>query len=290
MHWPRPASCHSHRSSNADGAVLVSMTSRALTLRLWTTSICLLIASVLLAGSVHDDQRLVTLPVRGRPQSIRLYGPSDGPPVIVSSGDGGWIHLGPHVADVLASHGYFVLGLDVRAYLTAFTTDAATLRREDEPGDYRCLLDFALHGRRGSVILVGVSEGAGLSVLAATDSQNKPLIRGVVALGLGESNELGWRWKDALIYVTKGVPREPLFSASEIVSRMSPVPLAAIHSTHDEFVPLPEVQAIMQRAADPKRLTVVEASNHRFSSNLSVFDSRLLEALQWIESQRPYVR
>jgi pimeloyl-ACP methyl ester carboxylesterase len=260
-----------------------------LTPDLWTT-VCLLIASVLVAGSIHVNQQSATVTFRGRTQSIRLYGPPDGAPVVVSSGDGGWIHLGPHVADVLATHGYFVVGVDVRAYLAGFTSETTTLQREDVPGDYQCLLNFALQGRTGRVILVGVSEGAGLSVLAATDPENKRLIRGIVALGLGEANELGWRWKDSLIYVIKGVPREPLFRASDIVSQISPVPLAAIHSTHDEFVPLPEIQAIMQRAADPKRLTVVDASNHRFSSNLPAFDSRLLEALQWIENQRPYVR
>jgi type IV secretory pathway VirJ component len=28
----------------------------------------------------------------------------------VSSGDGGWIHLAPHVAEVLAAKGFFVVG------------------------------------------------------------------------------------------------------------------------------------------------------------------------------------
>ena len=44
------------------------------------------------------------------------------PPVIVSSGDGGWIHLGPHVAEVLAAKGFFVVGFDVKAYLESFTS------------------------------------------------------------------------------------------------------------------------------------------------------------------------
>ena len=34
--------------------------------------------------------------------------------MIISSGDGGWIHLGPHVAEVLAAKGYFVVGFDAK--------------------------------------------------------------------------------------------------------------------------------------------------------------------------------
>ena len=36
-----------------------------------------------------------------------VYGTRGGAPVIVSSGDGGWVHLAPHVAEVLAAKGYF---------------------------------------------------------------------------------------------------------------------------------------------------------------------------------------
>jgi type IV secretory pathway VirJ component len=56
----------------------------------------------------------------GHAQSVHLYGVTNARPVIVSSGDGGWIHPGPNAARLLAAHGYFVVGFDVRAYLTGF--------------------------------------------------------------------------------------------------------------------------------------------------------------------------
>src|SRR6188474_2747327 len=182
------------------------------------------------------------LSIRGHSQSLRIYGPRGGQPVIVASGDGGWIHLGPHVAELLAGKGYFVVGFDVKAYLESFTSGRTTVRPEDEPADFKVLADFAAQGSRLRPILVGVSEGAGLSVLAATDPATRSSIAGVVGLGLPDINELGWRWKDALIYVTHGIPNEPTFSAATLVSKVAPAPLAAIHSTRDEFVPLSEVQ------------------------------------------------
>ena len=228
-----------------------------------------------------DAQTTEQITIRGQVQELRLYGRRGGPVAIVSSGDGGWMHLGPHVADVLAAHGYFVVGFDVRAYLSSFTSGKDTLRPEDEPGDYRQLVDFAARGTTGKPVLVGVSEGAGLSVLAAADVRTRDAIGGVLALGLPDINELGWRWRDALIYVTHGVPKEPTFSAAAIVAGVSPARLAAIHSTCDEFVPVSVVQRVLDAAREPKRLWIVRASDHRFSDNLEEFDRRLLEATAW---------
>jgi len=63
---------------------------------------------------------------------------------------------------------------------------------------------------------------------------------------------------------------------------MAPLPLAAIHSTHDEFVPLADVQRVVSAAHEPKRLWIVEAADHRFSDALPELDRRLVEALAWI--------
>ncbi len=226
--------------------------------------------------------------IRGQQQLLHLYGQRGGDPVVVTSGDGGWIHLGVHVAEALAARGYFVVGFDARAYLRSFTTSEGTLRPEDVPADYRVLTQYASqHGSRQKPILIGVSEGAGLSVLAAADSETKGMMAGVVALGLPDANELGWRMKDSLIYLTHGVPKEPLFSAADVVSKLTPIPLAEIHSSRDEFVPVEEARRILEKAQAPKTLWVVPASNHRFSDNLGEFDQRLLEAIAWVRQNAP---
>src|SRR5262245_35655239 len=229
-----------------------------------------------------DAQIKARVPIRGRVQTVSIYGRRGDPPVIVSSGDGGWMHLGPHVAAFLASRGYFVVGFDTRAYLESFTSGTVTLREDEVPGDYKVLADFAAEGSTERPLLIGVSVGAGLSVLAATDARTRASIAGVVALGLPDANELGWRWRDAVIYVTHGVPKEPTFSAAGVVERVSPAPLAAIHSTQDEFVPLAEIRRVIDRAREPKKLWVVAGSNHRFSGNLTELNRRLLEAIAWV--------
>jgi alpha-beta hydrolase superfamily lysophospholipase len=218
---------------------------------------------------------------------VHLYGTRGKPPVIVTSGDGGWMHLGPHVAEKLAASGFFVVGFDARAYLESFTSGTTTLKTADEPHDYKVLADYAARGGTKKPILIGVSEGAGLSVLAATDPTTQASIGGVIGLGLPDLNELGFRWKDMLIYITHANPDEPMFSTQAIVSKVSPLPLAAIHSTKDEFVPIAEVQGVMAAAKAPKQLWIIKASDHRFSDNLGEFDQRLLEAIAWVNQNAP---
>jgi virulence protein VirJ len=258
-----------------------------MTRRSCATLLVLTALGALALGAPGSPQTRQGLSIRGHEQSLYVYGSTRADPVIVSSGDGGWIHLGPHVAEFLSAHGFFVIGFDVKAYLESFTEAHATLRPEEEPRDYKVLAEFARTATGKKPVLIGVSEGAGLSVLAATDPQTRDDLVGVVGLGLPNLNELAWRWKDAVIYLTHRAPNEPAFSAADVAGRIAPLPLAAIHSTHDEFVPLAEVEKVLSAANEPKRLWVVDASNHRFSDNVDEFDKTLLDAIAWVKEHSP---
>jgi len=260
-------------ASDAKECFLVRANSRVVILAACCALVC---------GGRAQAQTTETISIRGHAQSLRVYGTRGGTPVVVSSGDGGWIHLGPYVADTLARHGCFVVGIDARAYLSSFTSGGSTLQPQDEPADYRVFAEYAGRGSNMKPVLVGVSEGAGLSLLAATDPRTRDSISGVLGLGLPDLNELGWRWRDAWIYVSHGTPNEPLFSTARLAAKVAPLPLAAIHSTHDEFVPLADVQRVVSAAHEPKRLWIVEAADHRFSDALPELDRRLVEALAWI--------
>jgi hypothetical protein len=270
------------------------------------TSCCraALLALLIALGAARSTsaQTTDTVVIRGHRFVVHLYGKRDGAPIVVASGDGGWVHLGPHAAETLAANGFFVVGFDARAYLESFTSGTTTLKAEEEPGDFKVLAEYASRitgdvpaggpqssapAARPKTLLMGVSEGAGLSLLAATDSRTQSVISGVIGLGLPDVNELGWRWKDSIIYLTHGVPKEPTFSAAAIAAQVSPLPLAAIHSTTDEFVPVSQIEQLMRGAKEPKKLWIVRASNHRFSDNLAEFDRRLLEAVEWVRQNQP---
>jgi len=232
-----------------------------------------------------EPQARVT--VRGKSQQLVLYGTSGNAPIVLSSGDLGWAGLVTHVAEFLSSHGYFVVGLNSKAYLASFTTKTSALNPQDVPQDYQAFLDFARQGTSSKPLLAGVSEGAGLSVLAATEASVKARTSGVLALGLPDQNELGWKWQDFTIWVTKKAPNEPSFMVEDIIQKVSPIPLAEIHSSHDEFLPLEQAKAMFSRAGEPKRMWVIEAANHRFSNNRGELDQRMLEALRWMKTVKP---
>jgi pimeloyl-ACP methyl ester carboxylesterase len=237
------------------------------------------------AMSGGPPSRAEAFSLRGVSQTLHLYGAPGEKVAVVTSGDGGWVRLGPDVAEFLAGEGYRVVGFDAKAYLSSFTSKSGPLHVEDVPHDYGALVDYAARGGPGRPLLVGVSEGAGLSVLAATVPEVQSRVAGVVAIGLPDLNELAWRWRDSIIYITKKVPDEPTFSSREVVGQVAPIPLAALHSTHDEFVALPAIRDILTQAREPKRLWVIEAADHRFSDNRPELQRRLKEAIAWIESR-----
>ena len=247
---------------------------------------CLALGVLGLSAATAPAQTQQSLLVRGQSQTLRLYGVKTGTPVVVSSGDGGFVHLAPAVAEFLASKGYFVVGVDAKAYLSSFTSGSKTLSPEDIPGDYRAFVDAARLGREVKVPLVGISEGAGLSVLAATDQEVQKVVSGVVALGLPDVNELGWRWRDSIIYITHQAPNEPSFHAGEYVAKLGSMPLAAIHSTHDEFVPVDTLKTVLGGEAPTRKLWLIEAADHRFSDKQEAMQTRLLEAMDWIRTSK----
>jgi fermentation-respiration switch protein FrsA (DUF1100 family) len=252
-----------------------------------SAAVALATGIVLQAAPRAVPRSTTRLDIRSHAQTLQVYGLPAPDIAIVSSGDGGWLHLAPHVAEALALRGWYVIGFDAKAYLSSFTGGQRLLSEQDVQQDYAQLIDFVTPHDRDRPVLIGVSEGAGLSVLAATNDIVKRRIQGVVGLGLPDISELGWRWRDMLIYVTHSVPNEPTFSAAHLISRVAPLPLAAIHSTHDEFVPAAEINQLMSRAGDPKKLWMIEAADHRFSNNEAEFDRRLIEALAWIKQHAP---
>jgi alpha-beta hydrolase superfamily lysophospholipase len=246
-----------------------------------------IVAALLLSTAASaSPPEMETLTLRGRPQSVRVYGSRGAPAAVVASGDGGWIHLGPYVAEFLSGQGYFVVGFDSKAYLSSFTRGDRTLSAADVPGDFMALLDYASRGGSTLPVLLGVSEGAALAVLAAASDTTKARLAGIVGLGLPDQAELGWRFRDSIIYLTKGVPREPLFSTAEVIDKVTPLPLVAIHSTRDEFVSLDDIRRVMDRAREPKQLWLIEAADHRFSGKEQDLNQKLIEALAWIASKR----
>jgi len=236
-----------------------------------------------LAAPTTED----SVSIRGKVQKVTVYRPASAAgktPVVLSSGDGGWHGFITDVAEFLAERGHPVIGVSSLAYLSSLSRDGPI--EPDQVGrDYSEFIRFA-QGRTKSakVLLAGWSEGAGLSLLAAVHRENQPQLTGLITLGLPEVSELAWRWRDSVIYFTRKAPNEKTFNSKDYIARAAPVALVMMQSTHDEFMPLDTAREIYRRAGEPKRLHLIEADNHRFSSNRSEFFRRLAESVDWCVS------
>jgi virulence protein VirJ len=208
---------------------------------------------------------------------LYVYGRRTGDPVVVSSGDVGWIQLAPHIARLLADRGFFVIGLDVNRHLSAAAGE--------RPKDYRHIAQFACWVTGKKPLLVGVSEGAGLSILAATDPDTKSELRGVVALGMPDLNDVASRWREAVVRLAHRPLNGRALSPASVIDHVAPLPLAAVHCSQNEYVPAAEVARILEQAHTPTRLWIVRAGTQLMSRSFWRIDERLLEAVAWVTAQ-----
>jgi pimeloyl-ACP methyl ester carboxylesterase len=226
--------------------------------------------------------------VRGKTQSLAIYDPAPGRvhpfAVLVTSGDLGWIGISVDIAEHLQKNGYRVAGFNARAYLSSFTGKSTALSPQDIPGDYANVISAAWRGPAAppGVVLIGVSEGAGLAAVALGQGQC-PKCKGLIALGLPRNTSLGWRWTDFPMWITKRDPKEPMADTREFLLRLK-MPLVMIHSTHDEYDPIEKIRALFQQAPEPKRFIEVDAINHRFSDKAAEVLEHIDQSLAWFES------
>ena len=250
-------------------------------------AVWLSVCPVYAAGVEH-----VSFPVRGQQLTLTVYRPplARGPvlgTIIMNSGDVGWVGLAVSMAEFLSDAGYLVVGVNVREYLGAFTTrSGGHLVTADVQADYAALGEF-LRVRsllQPPVIVSGVSEGAGLAVLAASTPASHAWIRGVITMGLPAGIELAWRWSDFTSWITKRDSGEPSFAAKDYLPAISPLPLYMIQSTRDEYVTERDYRQLEAAAGPPKKLALIDAANHRFTDKIQELRAGYLAALAWIRS------
>lgn len=247
-----------------------------------------LVAVALTSTSSAASSRKVNFPIRGASQTTYVFDVNDrkpeSPAVIIVSGDGGWHGFITEIAQYLADRGYATIGIDAKQYLESLSKPRA-LEPAQVGGDFLAIARFAEEQTGAkTLVFIGWSEGAGLAVLGGLDPGVRANLRGVIAIGLPELNELAWRWSDSIIYVTHKVPNEPTFNSKDYVGRLAPVPLMVIQSTNDEFVPVEKAREIFARAQDPKQISFIESQNHHFDGQRPAFWQALDRGLAWFES------
>jgi fermentation-respiration switch protein FrsA (DUF1100 family) len=242
------------------------------------------------ASTAHASDR-VGIAVRGKTLTIEVYSPqgSSRGTIVMGSGDVGWVGLGASMAEDLSTHGYLVVGINVRQYLSSFTSGQSHLQASEVAGDYRLIIETLRQSRHvdAPIVVSGVSEGAALAVLAASDPANHGWIDGVITMGLPPTAELAWRWTDAGAWITKRDANEPSFAPKDVIATVAPVPLYMIQSTKDEYVSKADWEQLLTMAGEPKNQVLIDASNHRFTDKRAELDAAFSAGLDWIGRVAP---
>ena len=197
--------------------------------------------------------------------------------LIYVTGDAGWRGKDRDVYTQLQSWGYSVAGFSAPDYLKSLPGEAGTTTPTRLAGDFFQIIQTARRSLGLSdtvhVVLVGVSRGADLAVVAAGQASMQPTIEGVVAIGLTREEE----------YVHRRRRATEALELYGYLPRLGDIPLSVIQSTGDNYVSAQEARELFGADTPVRRLHAVEARNHSFSNARPALYETLRASLMWLE-------
>ncbi|MEO8075773.1 MAG: alpha/beta hydrolase [Acidobacteriota bacterium] len=210
------------------------------------------------------------------------------PLLVYATGDGGWAGKDLGAYRALAGSGDPVVGFDAHDYVRnlgaglASTTTPARLAH-----DYQAIIaaaEEAMHlPAGGPVVLVGVSRGAGLSVVAAGAASLRPTLHGVLAVALTREEEYA-RWRKPIRPMARR--RVPvMIQLYDYLPRLGSLPIAVIQSTNDDYLPAAAARALFGPDTPSHRLVAIQARNHSFAGARDKMYDAMAEALEWIDAR-----
>jgi hypothetical protein len=206
------------------------------------------------------------------------------PLVVYATGDRGWAGKDLEVFRHLVSWDYPAAGFDAHDYVehlspSPTTTPSGVARA------YAAIMQLAIADlelpQTTPVVLVGVSRGADLSVVAAGQPAIRDRLAGVVVMGLTREEEyVHW-------YRRLGLHREPaMIQLYEYLPRLGRLPITVIQSTRDNYLPAADARALFGPDAPGHTLVPIASRNHSFAGARDRLYSALRTALAALRRMR----
>ena len=237
---------------------------------MWRT----LLAPPLTVGAPAGQGATVdTIRIAGQPLLVHRYAPASGSrcaPVLLLSGDGGWVLGVVQWAEALQADGHEVVGLDAARLVKLVGAEGLAGLVTDWP-------ELARLTRTPPVVL-GYSRGATLGLVLASRAGSPPP---VVLLGVDLEDHFdgpavpaglspGLRHRGDYV-----VDLRPLFVDSARTARV-----AIVHGMRDRVVPYDAARPWFDRLSEPKRLSILPHSGHGFGDSRTVLPA-IRESLDW---------
>ena len=210
------------------------------------------------------------------------------PMLIYATGDGGFRGRDKELFDEMASFGYPVAGFSARTYLknlgyVADTTTPARLAR-----DYQRLIEFSERALElpptTPVVLVGMSRGAGLAVVAAGQRLLRGTLAGVLAIALTKEEEYVRHYRVQRGQSPPGTPRRELvmIETYDYLPQLSSLPVAVIQSTRDGYLPADQARQLFGPDTSNHQLHAIDAWDHSFAGARDELYQQMRQSLTWI--------
>jgi pimeloyl-ACP methyl ester carboxylesterase len=215
------------------------------------------------------------------------------PLLLYATGDGGWRGKDVETYRRMIRWGYPVAGFSAPGYLkdlgfVSGTTTPARLVR-----DYQRLIEFAKQTlslpTTTRTILVGVSRGAGLAVVAAGRPELNAELAGVMAVALTREEEYVRHYRVKRGKSPSDMPTRELveFQTYEYLDRLQSLPLVVIQSTGDNYLTADAARVLFGPDTASRRLFAIRSRDHSFTDAREALLERMASSLAWISRVTP---
>jgi hypothetical protein len=230
--------------------------------------------------------------LHGKPLELHVSAPRmpAAPDVVLvyASGDGGWFGAAVDMFRQIADAGYAVVGFSSRSFLKIERPRGALVSAAQLADEYDAIIAQARVALglpdESRVVLVGWSRGAAFSVLVGSEPAAPRHLLGVIAIGLGEGEDLQVNGEDDEGHATAEKRRWP-FDTYARIAQLDALPCAVIQATDDNYFPAASARQLFGPDTARRRFYSINARNHRFSGGKVAFDAALLDAIHWIVPQ-----
>src|SRR6185436_15511785 len=176
---------------------------------------------------------------------------------------------------------YYAVGFSARSFLKLDRPRGTVLNTARLVEEYEQILEHARSAMRldatTPAILTGWSRGAAFAVLAGSEPFARSHLRGVVAIGLseGENLQVNGPEDETDDGHPAGQHRPWPFEPYARIAGLGALPCAVIQASRDNYLPAARAQQLFGPETPVRRFYAVEASNHRFSGGTTAFANAL---------------
>ncbi len=252
-------------------------------------------------AGVHSPQKPIefqrTMTLYDHPLKLHFARPAQlqpGTPLLFyATGDGGWRGKDADTYRRLTRWGYPVAGFSAPDYLSHLGFVSGTTTPERLARDYQRMIEFAKQTLNlpatTRTVLVGVSRGAGLAVVAAGRTGLNVELAGVLAVALTKEEEYVRHYRVIPGRTPSDMPTRELveFQTYEYLDRLRSVPLVVIQSTGDNYLPAADARKLFGADTDLRRFVPVESRDHSFDGARDALYKQMASALAWMSARQP---